>query len=335
MENIHMLYILKKSIFLLISLVVIICGIYPFALWIVGQTIFSFQANGSMLLDSSGKPIGSKLIAQPFSKDEYFQPRPSAASYNASASSSSALAASNYALRNRIARSLGSIVKYQNGQSVAADIERWFQQDKSTIVAQWATLHNSLAVAWVNADPTHETYVDNWMKSHTSVVSQFVKDNPAITQPKAVDLAVIFFQNFSKENPGKFPSSVSHTDANGKTETLIEAVNTGSDIQTIFFDMWLQEHSDAVLQNVPGDLITTSASGLDPHITLQNALFQLERVAIKWAANLKRGPEDLKTEITQILQQNTQAPLAGFAGEKFINVLEVNIELRNKYGSSQ
>ena len=36
-----------------------------------------------------GKPVGSLLIAQPFTKDEYFQPRPSAASYDASASASS------------------------------------------------------------------------------------------------------------------------------------------------------------------------------------------------------------------------------------------------------
>ena len=100
-----------------------------------------------------GKPVGSRLIAQPFTKDEYFQPRPSAASYDASASASSSLAASNYALRDRVARVLGPIVKYRSGpkagQLVAPDIESWFQQDvyqgNPHIVAQWADLHNSLA----------------------------------------------------------------------------------------------------------------------------------------------------------------------------------------------
>ena len=87
---------------------IVCCGIYPVSLWLVGQTFFPFQANGSLLLDSNNTPIGSLLIAQPFTKDEYFQPRPSAASYDASASSSSALAASNYALRNRVANSLGT-----------------------------------------------------------------------------------------------------------------------------------------------------------------------------------------------------------------------------------
>ncbi len=327
---------LSKSLSLLTFLVVIVCGIYPLSLWIIGQTIFPFQANGSLYQDSDGKLVGSKLIAQPFTKDEYFQPRPSAASYDATASASSALAASNYALRDRIARTLGPIVKDQNGQLVAPDVEKWFQrdkfQDKQNIVAEWATLHTSLAQAWVNADPAHGAYVDAWMKRHPRVVTQFVKDNPRTPQPKAADLAVVFFQNFSKENPGRFPTAVMHTDAKGKTETRIEAMGAGSDVQSIFFDLWRQEHPGVVLQEVPGDFVTTSASGLDPHITLQNAEFQLDRVATKWAADLKRHPDEIKNEVEQMLQQNASAPLAGLAGEKFINVLEVNMELRKKYG---
>jgi potassium-transporting ATPase KdpC subunit len=333
-----MLQALQKSVLLLFFAVVICCGIYPLALWTVGQTLFSFQANGSILLGPYGEQVGSLLIAQPFTKDEYFQPRPSAASYDASASSSSALAASNSALRNRVARSLGPIVKYQDGQSVTLDIEKWFQQDKfqnkPNIVAQWATLHNSLAQAWVNADSTHVAYVSSWMKAHPSVVAQFVKDNPG-KSVKPADLAVVFFQKFSEEFPGKFPSTITHTAANGKTETTFEPVNTGSDIQSIFFDMWRQEHTDAELQEVPADMVTTSGSGLDPHITLQNALYQLDRVVSQWASNLKRDPNEIKNEIKQILNGKASAPFGGLAGEKFINVLEVNLELRKRYGSPQ
>ncbi len=110
-----MMKYLSKSVLLLIFGVAITCIIYPFVLWVVGQTLFPFQANGSILNGPDGKPVGSKLIAQPFTKDEYFQPRPSAASYDASASASSALAASNYALRDRVARSLGPVVTYKSG----------------------------------------------------------------------------------------------------------------------------------------------------------------------------------------------------------------------------
>ena len=84
---------LSKSLWLLAITVVLCCLIYPLAVWAIGQTFFPFSANGSMVNGPDGKPVGSLLIAQPFTKDEYFQPRPSAASYDASASSSSALSA--------------------------------------------------------------------------------------------------------------------------------------------------------------------------------------------------------------------------------------------------
>jgi len=278
-------------------------------------------------MDKHNNLVGSKLIAQPFTKDEYFHPRSSAASYDGSASTSSALAASNYALRDRVARTLGTIVKYQNGpkagQLVAPDIENWFQADtfqgNPHIVAQWATLHNSLATAWVDLDPKNSAYVDEWFKVH----------NPTTPQPKAADSAVVFFQQFSQANPGKFPSIVTKTDSSGKPVSQIEMVNSGTDIQTLFFAMWRQDNPDVALAEVPGDYVTTSASGLDPHITLANAEFQLERVAAKWAQILNRSPEDMKREIKQILESKTQAPFGGLIGEKFVNVLEVNLELHN------
>src|SRR4029077_7434314 len=97
---------ISKSLLLLTFSVVLCCLLYPLALWAIGQAIFPFQANGSLLQGPDGTVVGSRLIAQPFTKDEDFQPRPSAASYNASASASSALAPSNYALRDRVARTL-------------------------------------------------------------------------------------------------------------------------------------------------------------------------------------------------------------------------------------
>jgi K+-transporting ATPase ATPase C chain len=295
-----------------------------------------FQANGSLLKGPDGAIVGSRIIAQPFTKDEYFQPRPSAASYDASASASSALAASNYALRDRVARVLGPIVKYKTGQPVAPDIETWFQKDSFQgaphLVGQWADLHNSLAQAWVNADPRNAAYVDDWSRKHPALVAQFVKDNPATPQPKAADLAVVFFKDFSAANPGRFPSAVTKNGADGKPVTALEPVKEGSDIQSIYFDMWRQDHADAQLADVPGDLVTASASGLDPHISLSNAEFQLDRVAAKWAADLKLDPVAVRAEIEQILQRNAQAPFNGLAGEPFVNVLEVNLKLRTRFG---
>jgi len=332
---------ISKSVFLLLITVAIVCGIYPGVVWVIAHVFFPFQAEGSLLKGPDGQVVGSKLVAQPFTKDEYFQPRPSAASYDASASASSTLAPSNYLLRDRVARMIGPVVKYQSGpragQLVAPDIEAWFQQDRYQgnpgIVAQWADLHNGLATAWVGADPTHGAYVDSWTKAHPAVVSGWVKANPSAAQPKAADLAVVFFENFSKESPGRFPSAVTHTGADGKATTAIEPVKDGSDIQSIFFDMWRQDHPDADLRNLPGDLVTTSGSGLDPDITLQNAEYQLDRVASKWADDTKRDPAAIRREIDQILQANAKAPFGGLAGEKMVRVLEVNLELRKRYGA--
>jgi K+-transporting ATPase ATPase C chain len=330
-----------KSFWLLGATIVICCLIYPLAVWAIGQTFFPFTANGSVVAGPDGKPVGSLLVAQPFTKDEYFWPRPSAASYDGSASASSALAASNYMLRYRVAQQLGPIVKYKSGpkagQLVAPDVEAWFQQDsfggQPHIVAQWADAHNAAAQGWVSADPTHDKYIQDWGKTHTKEVQQFIKDNPATPEPKSADLAMVFFESFSKENPGKFPSAVTTQLPGGKSQTAIQPVKDGSDIQSNFFDMWRQEHADADLQDVPGDMVTASGSGLDPHITLQNAEYQLDRVASKWATDTKRDQGQVREEIEQILQADTFAPMGGLVGEKMINVLQVNLELNKHYGA--
>ncbi len=328
--------IISRSILLLTLAVVLCCGLYPLALWSVGQLVFPFQANGSRIIGNDGKTLGSRLIAQPFGSDAYFHPRPSAAAYNAAASASSSLAASNYALRDRVARSIGPLAGYadgpQAGQAVAPQLEHWFAQDRHRlqphIVAQWATLHPSLAQAWIKADPSHAAFLENWVKRHPQIVSQFIKDNPAIPAPTDVDLAVAFFSGFSEENPGKFPVAVTTGSA-----TVIQPVSNGPDIQSVFFDMWRGENPREKLINLPGDLVTTSASGLDPHITLDNANYQLDRVAGWWAADLKRDPVAVKQDIQAILQANASAPFGGLAGEKLINVLEVNLELHRRFGA--
>src|ERR1700730_4726822 len=143
----------RANLVLLVVTVLICCILYPALLLGIGQTVFRDKANGSLVFDKDGKPIGSRLIAQPFSADEYFQPRPSAASYNGAASGASNWGANNYLLRARVARQLGPIVKYlsgpKKGQLVAPDIEGWFQKDQFQgtpgIVAQWANAHSGPA----------------------------------------------------------------------------------------------------------------------------------------------------------------------------------------------
>ena len=61
---------------------------YPLAVTGVAKLAFPYQAEGSLVRDAKGQVIGSALIAQPFAKDEYLHPRPSAAGMGYDASNS-------------------------------------------------------------------------------------------------------------------------------------------------------------------------------------------------------------------------------------------------------
>jgi K+-transporting ATPase ATPase C chain len=331
---------IRANLWLLVLSLLLCSVLYPLALLAIGQAAFRDKAQGSLILDDKGNPIGSRLIAQPFTADEYFQPRPSAASFNGAASGASNLGANNYLLRERVARQLGPMVKYlggdKNGQLVGPDIESWFRKDQyggnPGIVAQWAQAHPTVAQNWVKADKMNAEFVLAWQNTHPDAVAAWIKDNPDNPEPKPEDLAVPFFASYSKANPGTFPSAVEQKTPDGKTEKRIEPVKEGADIQGTFFDLWRQEHPDAVLENVPADIVMTSGSGLDPHITLKNALYQLDRVAGAWAKKTNGDPARLHAEIDELLNQKAEAPLGGVVGVKLINVLETNLALRDRYG---
>jgi potassium-transporting ATPase KdpC subunit len=79
--------------------------------------------------------------------------------------------------------------------------------------------------------------------------------------------------------------------------------------------------------SIPVDLVTTSGSGLDPHITPAAAQFQIRRVAVE-----RKIPE---AEIARLVAENSENRQWGFLGEARVNVLELNIALDARYGRAR
>lgn len=80
-------------------------------------------------------------------------------------------------------------------------------------------------------------------------------------------------------------------------------------------------------QPIPVDMVTTSASGLDPHITPANAEFQVPRIAHE------RGVSEEK--LKAVIVQHTEGRQLGFLGEARVNVLELNLDLDRQYPLQQ
>ena len=183
---------LRPAITLLALLTIITGVIYPLTVTGLAQFIFPHQANGSLIV-IDGKTYGSELIGQQFDDPKYFWGRPSAAGYNAAASSGSNLGPMNPSLE----------------EVVQARID-----------------------ALQAADPNN-------------------------TLP------------------------------------------------------------------IPVDLVTASASGLDPHISIAAALYQVHRVAAA------RGLSD--ADIRSLVEQNTEGRQFGIFGEPRVNILLLNLALDSLY----
>lgn len=87
----------------------------------------------------------------------------------------------------------------------------------------------------------------------------------------------------------------------------------------------IQQRQIILGEKTPSDLVTASASGLDPHISPESALAQVERI------REARGLDELGLQkVRTLIAENTEQPTLGFLGKARVNVLKLNIQLERE-----
>jgi K+-transporting ATPase ATPase C chain len=100
---------LLTSLRLWIVTLVVCCVLYPGFLWLFGHALVPGSVQGDLARDPEGYVIGSRRLAQSFSRPEYLWPRPSAVDYNASAAGGSNLSPTDPRLTERARKILARL----------------------------------------------------------------------------------------------------------------------------------------------------------------------------------------------------------------------------------
>jgi K+-transporting ATPase ATPase C chain len=112
---------LLASVRLVLLSLLCCCVFYTAVILAFAQLVVPWKADGSMLTDAKGEVRGSSLIAQGFTRAEYFWPRPSAVDYNAGATGASNLSPTNPKLTER-ARATLARYDLAEGPRIPADL---------------------------------------------------------------------------------------------------------------------------------------------------------------------------------------------------------------------
>lgn len=294
------------SIGVTLVLGVVCCGVYPLAIWAIGQAVFPIQANGSLVkkdgtfTTDDTKAVGSYLIGQTFSAPGYFHPRPSAAGDNG------------YDATNSGGSNLGPLSdKLINGATKAAPAPAPAPQAAAATAAPppaapaAAGATSAPQAAAAPAPPPAETLDVDGIRLR--VIHYCLENGIAFKlyriKPDGTRIAEVPLSEYQDKDGNlldtKLVDDFPHppTDPAGKTPV------SAADFATL----------------IPGDAVTGSGSGLDPHISPENAVLQAQRVA-----DARKLP---KERVLELIRENTDQPSLGFLGDPGVNVLMLNIAL--------
>jgi potassium-transporting ATPase KdpC subunit len=281
----------------LLVLTVILGLAYPVFIWLVAQLPgLRDQSNGS-IIDADGKPFGSSLIGQSFTDSDgnplpqYLQSRPSAAG-------------DGYDPLATGAGNLGpeSIVDTPGDPSLPGD--NGFKPSLLTLVCS-----RSAAVGeFDGVDESRPFCTGDGVGAVLSVIG------PRNARGDVVHpIRVVSVNQPCRTTPTPF--------LNTYEGVRVECARYGEDYS--LGQIVPIRGSAPADPAVPADAVTASGSGLDPHISVAYADLQVNRVA------KARGVSP--DAIRQTVANNTEGRSLGFLGEARVNVLQLNLELDQKY----
>ena len=153
---------------------------YPLLVTGIAQVAFPDQAGGSLVRNSTGQVIGSRLIAQNFSRPEYLHPRPSAAGadgYDAAGSSGSNLGPLNPALTERIKAS-AEVLRQSDASVIPADAVTTSGSGLDPDISPANAVRQAARIAQARGIPLAE--VQRLIASHTRAPTLGVLGQPAV-----------------------------------------------------------------------------------------------------------------------------------------------------------
>lgn len=121
-------------------------------------------------------------------------------------------------------------------------------------------------------------------------------------------------------SPGYFWSRPSAVDFATVASGASNKGPTSSDLKKV-----IEERRSAIMwesAEVPGELLTASGSGLDPHLSPQGARYQISRIVMA-----RKGNPDFAKALDDLVTKHTEGPTLGFMGMPRVNVLNLNLAL--------
>ena len=187
---------LRTSVLATAVLAFLLCGVYPVVVWAGAQLLLRDRANGSLVVDPDGTVRGSSLLAQRFTGEQYFHPRPSSAGsgYDAANSSGSNLGPTSRKLADAIAADVATY-REKNGLAAGAPVPA----DAVTRSASGLDPHISVRNAELQANRVARARrlpleaVDDLIRQHTEARDLRILGDPRVNVlqlNRALDAAV-------------------------------------------------------------------------------------------------------------------------------------------------